>query len=117
MRYCNLVGKPTSILQAMTIPDAKAAVDKEWEKLEKFPAWQEVQSKSGQKMRMNSSFPTLMGLCHLKNSDTEPKVQKYKVRVVLQGDVVKGYSGGYEVYGAGLVSVTKQRSQKFWMLS
>ena len=25
--------------QAMTIPAAKAAVDKEWEKLEKIPAW------------------------------------------------------------------------------
>ena len=26
--------------QVMQIPDAKAAVDKEWEKLEKLPAWQ-----------------------------------------------------------------------------
>ena len=25
--------------QAMNIPAAKAAVDKEWEKLEKIPAW------------------------------------------------------------------------------
>ena len=27
------------MLQEMKIPDAKAAVDKEWEKLEKLPAW------------------------------------------------------------------------------
>ena len=26
--------------QAMKIPDAKAAMDKEWDKLEKIPAWQ-----------------------------------------------------------------------------
>ena len=26
--------------QAMKIPDALAAVDKQWEKLEKLPAWQ-----------------------------------------------------------------------------
>ena len=26
--------------QAMTIPEAKAAVDKEWRKLETIPAWQ-----------------------------------------------------------------------------
>ena len=27
------------MLQAMKIPDSKAAVDKEWEELEKIPAW------------------------------------------------------------------------------
>ena len=53
-----------------------------------------------------------MYLCHLKNSDTEPKTQKYKVRVVLQGDVAKGYSDGHDVHGAGLVSVTKKKATK-----
>ena len=62
-------------------------------------------------MRMNSSFPTLMGLCHLQTSDTESEVQRYKVRVVHQGDVVNGYSGWYEVYGAGLVSVPKKATK------
>ena len=28
------------MLEAMKIPDAKAAVEKEWEKLEKISAWQ-----------------------------------------------------------------------------
>ena len=32
--------------QTMKIPDAKAAVDKEWEKLEKLPAWQMTKAKS-----------------------------------------------------------------------
>ena len=31
--------------QAMKIPDAQAAVDEKWEKLEKLPAWQMTKSK------------------------------------------------------------------------
>ena len=47
LNHHNLVHKLTLISQAMKIPDAKAAVDTEWEKLEKMPAWQlnKVQSK------------------------------------------------------------------------
>ena len=32
--------------QAMKIPDAKPAVDKEWKKLEKMPAWQRDEEKT-----------------------------------------------------------------------
>ena len=35
-----MVHKIIPILQAMKMPDAKAAVDKTWEKLEKMPTWQ-----------------------------------------------------------------------------
>ena len=35
----NLVHKFIPMLQAMKIPAAKAAVEKEWDKLEKFSAW------------------------------------------------------------------------------
>ena len=42
----NLVHKFISMLQAMKIADAKAAVDKELEKLEKLPAWQMTKVKS-----------------------------------------------------------------------
>ena len=35
----NFVHKFILMPQAMKIPDAKAAVDKEWEKLETIPAW------------------------------------------------------------------------------
>ena len=35
-----LVRKFIPMPQEMNIPDAKAAVDKEWKKLETFPAWQ-----------------------------------------------------------------------------
>ena len=37
--HYNLAHKFIPVLQAMKIPAAKAAVDKEWEKLEKVPAW------------------------------------------------------------------------------
>ena len=39
MRHYNLVHKFVPMPQAMKIPDAKAAVDKEWKKLETIPAW------------------------------------------------------------------------------
>ena len=35
----NVVHKFIPMPQAMKIPAAKAAADKEWEKLEKIPAW------------------------------------------------------------------------------
>ena len=37
----NLVRKSTPILKAITLPDAKATVDKEWDKLKNLLAWQE----------------------------------------------------------------------------
>ena len=40
LTHYNLVHKFIPMPQAMKIPDAKAAVEKEWEKLEKIPAWQ-----------------------------------------------------------------------------
>ena len=91
--------------QAMKIPAAKAAVDKEWEKLEKFSAWNltKVRNKpevideartSGAKVH----FASLMDICHLKYAELEAKHQKYKGRVVLRGDIVKDYSGYYAVF-------------------
>ena len=89
----------------MKIPAAKAAVDKEWEKLEKISAWNltKVTSKkevieearaSGAKVH----FASLMDICHLKNAELEAKHQKYKGRVVLRGDFVKDDSGPYAVF-------------------
>ena len=39
LQHYNLVHKFVPMLQAMKIPASKAAVDKEWEKLEKISAW------------------------------------------------------------------------------
>ena len=35
-------------------------------------------------------FASLMDLCHLKNSELDPRFQKYKGRVVLRGDNCEG---------------------------
>ena len=59
----------------MKIPAAKAAVNKEWEKLEKIPAWNiaKVRNKSdvideARKEGRKVHFASLMDLCHLKNA-------------------------------------------------
>ena len=80
-------------------PAAKAAVDQEWEKLEKIQAWDltKVRGKKevideartkGEKIHCAS----LMDICHLKNAELETKHQESKGRVVLRGDIVKQYS-------------------------
>ena len=61
-------------LVAIKIPDAKAAVEKEWEKLQKIQAWQltkvrnknEVMAEARNEGR-NAHIASLMDLCHLKN--------------------------------------------------
>ena len=90
MTYYSLVHKVIPVPQAMKVPDAGAAVETEWEKLEKSPAWQltKVRNKNevlaearndGRKVH----FASLLDVCHLKNSELDPQFQKYKGRVVL----------------------------------
>ena len=69
--------------QAMEIPAAKAAVDKEWEKLEKISAWNltKVRSKKEviEEARMAGAtvhFASLMDICHLKNADWRQNTKK-----------------------------------------
>ena len=88
----------------MKIPAAKAAVDKEREKLVKISAWNltKVRSKKEVIDEARSGgqvyFASLMKICHLKNAELEAKHQKYKGRVVLRGDFVKDDSGTYAVF-------------------
>ena len=91
-------------------------MDKEWEKLEKIPAWNltKVRSKTevideartkGAKVHVAS----LMDISHLKNAELEAKHQKYKGRVVLRDDIVKDDSGAYAVFikqGSSMSQVT-----------
>ena len=96
MTHYSLVHNFIPMRQAQKIPDAKAAVEKEWEKREKIPAWQltkvrnknEVTTEARNRGRTVHSA-SLMDFCHLKNSELEPQRQKYKGRVVLRGDIVK----------------------------
>ena len=105
LQHYNLVHKFIPMPQAMKIPAAKAAVDEEWEKLEKIPAWDltKVRNKSevideartkGRKVH----FASLMDICHLKNAEFETKNQKYKGQVALRRDIVKDDSGSYAVF-------------------
>ena len=74
MTHGNLVHKFIRVPQAMKIPDPKAAVDKEWKKLETTAAcqWGKVKSKKevileAQREKRKVQFATLMDICHLKN--------------------------------------------------
>ena len=105
LQHYNLLHKYIPMPQAMKIPAAKAAVDKECEKLEKLSAWNvtKVRNKSDVIDEARTSgakvhFASLMDMCHLKHAELEAKHQKYKGRVVLRGDIVKDDSGSYAVF-------------------
>ena len=66
--------------QAMRIPAAKAAVDKEWEKLCKNSAWNLTKVRSNKEVideaRTKGAkvhFASLMDMCHLKKAELETK--------------------------------------------
>ena len=67
----------------MKIPAVKAAVDKEWENLEKFSAWNltKVSSKSevfeeARTSGVTDRFASLVDTCHLKNAELEATQKK-----------------------------------------
>ena len=53
-----------------------------------------------------------MDICHLKNSELEPKFQKYKGRVVLRGDNVKDDSDFYAVFAEQGSSASQRTAGK-----
>ena len=79
MSHCDKVHKPIPVPTAMTILEAKAALDK----LHKLLAWDESKVSSEAEVKRAKLegktvyFATLMDLCHLKNSELENKVQKW----------------------------------------
>ena len=118
LQHYNLVHKFIPMPQAMKIPAAKAAVDKEWEKLEKISAWNLTKVKSNKQVVNEASagatihFASLMDICHLKNAELEAKHQKYKGRVVLRGDIVKDNSGSYAVFTEQSSSASQMTATK-----
>ena len=83
LQHYNLVHKFILTPQAMKIRAAKAAVDKECEKLEKISAWNLTKVKSKKEVideaRTKGTkvhFASLMDICHLKNAASETKHQK-----------------------------------------
>ena len=74
-------------------------------KLENIPAWQltKVRNKKevideARREGKTVRFASLLDICHLKNSELEPKFHKYKRRVVFRGDTVKDDSGSHAVF-------------------
>ena len=83
LQHYNLVHKFIPMPQAMKIPAAKAAVDKEWEKLEKISAWNLTKVRSEKDVideaRTSGAtvhFASLMDICHLENAELEAKTPK-----------------------------------------
>ena len=123
LQHYNVVHKFIPMPQALKIPAAKEAVDKEWEKLEKVSAWNltKVRSKKEviEEARTSGAgvhFASLMDICHLKNAELEAKHQKYKGRVVLRGDIVKDDSGSYAVFteqGSSASQMTAAKSHGY----
>ena len=90
MSHYNLVHKFIRMPPAMKIPDANAAVDKKWKSSRQSQHDLEKVKRNKKKLH----FAALMDICH---PELEPKLQKYKSRVVLQGDIVMDDSGAYAV--------------------
>ena len=119
LQHYNLVHNFIPMPQAVKIPAAKAAADKEWEKSEKISAWNLTKVRSKKEVideaRASGAtvhFASLMDLCHLKNAELEAKHQKYKGRVVLRGDIVKDDSGAYAVFTEQSSSASQMTAAK-----
>ena len=93
LQHYNLVRRFIPMPQAMKIPAAKAAVDKEWEKLEKISAWNltKVRSKSEVIDEARTSgakvhFASLMEKSHLNMLNWRHSTKNTKV--VLYSEVI-----------------------------
>ena len=106
--------------KALKILAAKAAVEKEWKKLEDKKAWvyatvrpkAEVMAEAKSKGEQ-CHFGSLMDLCHVKNSQLDEKEHKYKGRVVFRGDQVKDETGCFAVFSEQGTSASHTAAAKF----
>ena len=55
---------------------------------------------------------SLTDICHFKNSELEPQVQKYKGRVALLGEILKDGSGFYAVFTEQVTSAPQMTAAK-----
>ena len=88
LQHYNLVHKFIPVLQAMKIPAAKAAVDKECEKLEKILAWNLTKVRRKKEVideaRTKDAkvhFASLMDICHLKKLNRRQSTKNTKVEL------------------------------------
>ena len=94
MHHDGLVHTSVPMPRAVKIPVAKAVADKQWDKLQNPPVWDEskVRDKADVIREAQSKktsfvhFATLVDLCHLKHSELAAHSEKYRGRVVLRGE-------------------------------
>ena len=108
----------------MRIPDAKAAVDKEWKKVETILVWQLGKVKSekddfleAQRDEKKVHFATLMDICHLKNAALEHQFQKCQGRVVLRGERCEDDDSASpcSIYWTMFTRFANDCCMKYWM--
>lgn len=125
--YWGMVHTPIRIDQALRIPNAKAAVDHEWNKLEVIKkAWDS--SKVFERAAVIALaktycetiyFGEFMDLCHLKHSEQSEEFRAllkflgHKGRVVFRGDKVRDESGFYAVFTEQGTSASHMAGGKF----
>ena len=72
LSHRSLVHKHILLLQALKTPDAKATVDRKWEKFKNLPGCKRIQNQNqtrgAQKEGNTVHFATLIDLCHLKKN-------------------------------------------------
>ena len=96
LQHYNMVHKFIPMPQAMKIPAAKAAVDKEWEKIGKNSAWNVTKVRSKKEARTKGEkvhFASLMDICLLKNAALEANTQKTKVELYFEVLLYKTIQG------------------------
>ena len=113
------VHAPISIPQAMKIPKAKAALDKEWNKLESKQTWltETVRAKKDvmaecKRIGKRAHFGSLMDLCEKKNSQLSEEHWIYKGRVVFRGGCVKDEQGFHAVFSEQGTSASHMSAAK-----
>ena len=114
---CNLdwfanVHAPIPIPVAMKIPKAKAALDKEWAKLEAKSTWNTATVRPRaeviaecRRTGKKAHFGSLMDLCGKKNSQLSEEHWIFKGRVVFRGDCVKDEEGFHAVFSLSLIHI------------
>ena len=101
--HCNLVHQFVPSPQAMKNLDAKAAVDKEFEKLGKLPAWQLTKVKSKREDSGSTKRAKNSPFCYADGHLSSQKMRSWNrsIRsteaVVLRGDMVKDDPGSHAV--------------------
>ena len=115
-----MVHMPIPINKANKIPDAKTAVDAEWQAHMDKKTWDVTKVRPKAEVIAETSaknesvhFGYLRDLCHLKHAEFDPSLQKYKGRVVFRGDKVRDETGYFAVFTEQGASASQMSAAKF----